>query len=452
MSVVAPHASRAGLSAFTVRTRCACPGTVPGQERSDVGGHISTEPRINDRIRVPEVRLVGPSGEQVGIVSITDALRLAQEADLDLVEVAPTARPPVCKLMDFGKFKYESALKARESRKNQAQTVIKEIKIRPKIDPHDYGTKKGHVERFLRQGDKVKVTIMFRGREQSRPELGYKLLQRLAGDVEELGFVESQPKQDGRNMIMVIGPHRKKAEAKAVRGPDRASARAAAPAPASGAEGDRVAAAAAAPRTAAASRPATASPATATPPADQAPEAAQPTFIRRAETGATGPASSRPAQSPAAGTARPAPTSQAAPRPSPPRPGPATASGTAARPGAASAGSAAARPGPAPAGGSAARPGPAPSGETARPAAPKPGPSASGTARPAAPKPGPSASGTARPAAPKPGPSASGGARPAAPKPSAPRSPAAKPGESGAVPSPRARPAAPGTAEAEAGG
>jgi translation initiation factor IF-3 len=161
------------------------------------------------------VRLVGASGEQIGIVSITDALRLAQEADLDLVEVAPTARPPVCKLMDYGKFKYESALKARESRKNQAQTVIKEIKIRPKIDPHDYGTKRGHVERFLRQGDKVKVTIMFRGREQSRPELGYRLLQQLAGDVEELGFVESQPKQDGRNMIMVIGPHRKKSEARA---------------------------------------------------------------------------------------------------------------------------------------------------------------------------------------------------------------------------------------------
>jgi translation initiation factor IF-3 len=148
-------------------------------------------------------------------VSITDALRLAQESDLDLVEVAPTARPPVCKLMDFGKFKYESALKARESRKNQAQTVIKEIKIRPKIDPHDYGTKKGHVERFLKAGDKVKVTIMFRGREQSRPELGRRLLERLAEDIAELGFVESAPKQDGRNMIMVIGPTKKKAEAKA---------------------------------------------------------------------------------------------------------------------------------------------------------------------------------------------------------------------------------------------
>jgi translation initiation factor IF-3 len=163
------------------------------------------------------VRLVGPNGEQVGIVAINDALRLAQEADLDLVEVAPTARPPVAKLMDYGKFKYESALKARESRKHQAQTVIKEIKLRPKIDPHDYGTKKGHVERFLRQGDKVKVTIMFRGREQSRPDLGYRLLQRLASDVEELGFVESAPKQDGRNMIMVIGPHKRKPDSKAER-------------------------------------------------------------------------------------------------------------------------------------------------------------------------------------------------------------------------------------------
>jgi translation initiation factor IF-3 len=146
---------------------------------------------------------------------VSEALKLAQEADLDLVEVAPTARPPVCKLMDYGKFKYESAVKARESRKNQTQTIVKEIKLRPKIDPHDYGTKKGHVERFLRAGDKVKVTIMFRGREQSRPELGFRLLQRLAGDVEELGFVESQPKQDGRNMIMVIGPHRKKSDTKA---------------------------------------------------------------------------------------------------------------------------------------------------------------------------------------------------------------------------------------------
>jgi translation initiation factor IF-3 len=164
---------------------------------------------------VPEVRLVGPNGETVGIVRIEDALRLAQESDLDLVEVAPTARPPVCKLMDYGKFKYENAQKAREARRNQTNVVIKEMKLRPKIDQHDYETKKGHVVRFLKQGDKVKITIMFRGREQHRPELGFRLLQRLAEDVTDLGFVESAPKQDGRNMIMVLGPHKKKAEAKA---------------------------------------------------------------------------------------------------------------------------------------------------------------------------------------------------------------------------------------------
>ena len=176
--------------------------------------HHITEPRINERIRVPEVRLVGPNGEQVGIVRVEDALRLAQESDLDLVEVAPEARPPVCKLMDFGKFKYEADMKAREARRNQANTVLKEIRFRLKIDPHDYGTKKGHVERFLKGGDKVKVMIMFRGREQSRPEMGLRLLRRLSDDVAELGFVESAPKQDGRNMIMVLGPVKKKAEAK----------------------------------------------------------------------------------------------------------------------------------------------------------------------------------------------------------------------------------------------
>jgi translation initiation factor IF-3 len=183
-------------------------GAVEGQPANDLGGLISSEPRINDRIRVPEVRLVGPEGEQVGIVPIGKALELAADADLDLVEVAPMARPPVCKLMDYGKFKYEDAQKAREQRRNQTLTVIKEMKLRPKIDSHDYLTKKGHVERFLKQGDKVKVTIMFRGREQSRPELGFRLLQRLAEDVQELGFVESSPKQDGRNMIMVVAPHR----------------------------------------------------------------------------------------------------------------------------------------------------------------------------------------------------------------------------------------------------
>ncbi|MGZ4446884.1 MAG: translation initiation factor IF-3 [Nocardioides sp.] len=165
-------------------------------------------------MRVSEVRLVGPSGETVGIVPTADALRLAQEADLDLVEIAPMARPPVCKLMDYGKFKYENAQKAREARRNQTNVIIKEMKLRPKIDAHDYETKKGHVVRFLKAGDKVKITIMFRGREQHRPELGFRLLQRLAEDVTELGFVESSPKQDGRNMIMVLGPHKKKADAK----------------------------------------------------------------------------------------------------------------------------------------------------------------------------------------------------------------------------------------------
>jgi len=178
------------------------------------GGHISTELRINDRIRVSEVRLVGPNGETVGIVPTADALRLAQEADLDLVEIAPQGKPPVCKLMDYGKFKYENAQKARDARRNQTNVVIKEMKLRPKIDSHDYETKKGHVERFLKAGDKVKITIMFRGREQHRPELGFRLLQKLAEDVIELGFVESAPKQDGRNMIMVLGPTKKKADAK----------------------------------------------------------------------------------------------------------------------------------------------------------------------------------------------------------------------------------------------
>lgn len=193
-----------------------CPGTeaffVPGHRHDEPGGAPISEPRINDRIRVAEVRLVGPAGEQVGIVRVEDALRLAQDADLDLVEVAPDARPPVVKIMDYGKYKYEADMKAREARRNQANTVLKEIRFRLKIDPHDYGTKKGHVERFLKGGDKVKVMIMFRGREQSRPEMGIRLLQRLADDVAELGFVESAPKQDGRNMIMVIGPHKKKAE------------------------------------------------------------------------------------------------------------------------------------------------------------------------------------------------------------------------------------------------
>ena len=172
------------------------------------------------------MRLVGPSGEQVGVVRVEDALRLAEEAGLDLVEVAPDARPPVCKLMDYGKFKYESAMKARDARRNQANTQLKEIQFRPKIDEHDYATKMGHVKRFLEGGDKVKCIVRFRGREQSRPELGIRLLQRVAEETEDLGNIESHPRQDGRNMVMVLAPTRKKAEVKSDQRRRREEARA----------------------------------------------------------------------------------------------------------------------------------------------------------------------------------------------------------------------------------
>jgi len=174
-----------------------------------------SDPRTNDRIRVPEVRLVGPGGEQVGVVAIDVALRLAQEADLDLVEVAPNSKPPVAKIMDYGKFKYEEAQKAKEARRNQANTILKEVRFRLKIDTHDYETKRKRAEGFLLAGDKVKAMILFRGREQSRPEQGVRLLQRFAEDVAEFGSVESTPTIDGRNMVMVIGPHKTKATAKA---------------------------------------------------------------------------------------------------------------------------------------------------------------------------------------------------------------------------------------------
>jgi translation initiation factor IF-3 len=174
-----------------------------------------SDPRTNDRIRVPEVRLVGPAGEQVGIVPIDVAIRLAREADLDLVEVAPNSKPPVAKIMDYGKFKYETAQKAKEARRNQANTILKEVRFRLKIDNHDYETKRKRAEGFLKAGDKVKAMILFRGREQSRPEQGVRLLQRFAEDVSEFGSVESTPTIDGRNMVMIIGPMKNKADAKA---------------------------------------------------------------------------------------------------------------------------------------------------------------------------------------------------------------------------------------------
>jgi translation initiation factor IF-3 len=158
---------------------------------------------------------VGAAGEQIGVVRIEDALRMAQEQDLDLVEVAPNSKPPVAKLMDFGKFKYEAAQKVREARKNQVNTVLKTVRFGLKIDAHDYGTKRGQIEKFLKAGDKVKVIVVFRGREQSRPEMGIKLLHKLAEEVNEWGSVESNPSIDGRNMVMVIGPLKNKAEAKA---------------------------------------------------------------------------------------------------------------------------------------------------------------------------------------------------------------------------------------------
>lgn len=174
-----------------------------------------SDPRTNDRIRVPEVRLVGPAGEQVGVVPIEVALRLAREADLDLVEVAPNSKPPVVKIMDYGKFKYEEARKAKEARRNQANTILKEVRFRLKIDKHDYETKRKHAIDFLKDGDKVKAMILFRGREQSRPEAGVRLLQRFAEEVAEFGSVESTPMIDGRNMVMIIGPHKNKATVKA---------------------------------------------------------------------------------------------------------------------------------------------------------------------------------------------------------------------------------------------
>jgi translation initiation factor IF-3 len=162
--------------------------------------------RINERIRVPEVRLIGEDGEQVGVVPTEQALEYARERDLDLVEVAAEARPPVCRVLDYSKYKYEQEQKAKAARKHQKNVTVREMKLRPKIAQNDYETKKGHVERFLRNQDKVKITIMFRGRETTHPERGEQLLMRLADDVAELGQIEQHPNLDGRNMTMLLGP------------------------------------------------------------------------------------------------------------------------------------------------------------------------------------------------------------------------------------------------------
>jgi translation initiation factor IF-3 len=162
--------------------------------------------RINDRIRVPEVRLIGDDGKQIGIVKTSEAVAYAQERDLDLVEVAPDARPPVCRVLDYSKYKYEQAQKQKAARRHQQQITVREIKFRPKIAQNDYDTKKGHVSRFLKNKDKVKITIMFRGREVTHPERGTALLDRLAGELSEIGVVEQSPVQDGRNMTMLLAP------------------------------------------------------------------------------------------------------------------------------------------------------------------------------------------------------------------------------------------------------
>ena len=164
--------------------------------------------RINERIRVPELRLIGPDGQQVGIVKRDEALAYAREQDLDLVEIAPEAKPPVCRVLDYSKYKYEQEQKRKAARKHQQQVTVREMKLRPKIATHDYETKKGHILRFLKHGQKVKVTIMFRGREMAHPERGEALLRKVADEIAEFGTVEQQPNQEGRNMTMVVAPVR----------------------------------------------------------------------------------------------------------------------------------------------------------------------------------------------------------------------------------------------------
>jgi translation initiation factor IF-3 len=174
------------------------------------GGRIATtEARINDRIRAREVRLISETGEQLGVVPLPEALAVARERELDLVEVAPNASPPVCRIMDYGRWQYEQEQRRKESRRKATNVVIKEMKFRPKIDEHDYETKMKHVQRFLAEGNKVKLTIMFRGREVAHPELGLRILEQIAADVADLAVVESAPRQDGRNMTMVLHPLRR---------------------------------------------------------------------------------------------------------------------------------------------------------------------------------------------------------------------------------------------------
>ncbi|MEM7267730.1 MAG: translation initiation factor IF-3 [Pseudomonadota bacterium] len=165
-----------------------------------------TGPRVNHNIRVPEIRLIDENGDNHGVVTPAHAVEMAQEVGLDVVEISPNAKPPVCKIMDLGKFKYETQKKAAEARKKQKVIEVKEVKFRPNIDTHDYDVKMRNVNRFLDAGDKVKITLRFRGREMAHQELGRELLKRIADDIEEVAKVESMPKMEGRQMIMVIAP------------------------------------------------------------------------------------------------------------------------------------------------------------------------------------------------------------------------------------------------------
>ena len=176
----------------------------------EVSSIAAQESRINDAVRAATVRLIGVDGAQLGIFANADAQRVASEQGLDLVEIAPNAEPPVCRIMDYGKYKYEQEVKAKQARKKQTKIEVKEMKFRPKIDVGDYETKKGHVLRFLGKGNRVKITIMFRGREMAHPEQGLSILEKLADDLKGEAVIEQQPKMEGRNMHMLIAPLNKK--------------------------------------------------------------------------------------------------------------------------------------------------------------------------------------------------------------------------------------------------
>ena len=204
--------------------------------------HIATrtqEPRLNDEIRANEVRLISVDGEQLGIFSVKGALDIAEEQGYDLVEIAPDAQPPVCRIMDYGKYKYDQTMKAKQAKKNQTRVEVKEMKFRPKIDVGDYETKKRHIFRFLGDGNKVKVTIMFRGREMAHPEQGLKILEKLAEDLQDEATIEQQPKLEGRNMFMVIAPLSNSAKKKAAKAAQEAAGKAAQEAADQAEDGDK---------------------------------------------------------------------------------------------------------------------------------------------------------------------------------------------------------------------